>query len=111
MSSRVKRWLKYGFKAIVILVCFALFLVNSWETFKIYNKGHLMESVSIKSPTDGMPFPSIVICPILAYKNASKVMLSIEDYEENTVNPEEYVQYIAWMLTGGRKIKWVKNCF
>ena len=96
----------YGFKTVLVLVCFALFLANSWETFTTYKKGQTMESVTFMTPTDGMMvFPNIVICPVNAYKNTSKVMLSIEDYEENTINPEIYLDELAWIFAVNQTIQ------
>ena len=45
-----------------------------------------------------MTFPILVFCDMFAFKNRSKVMLSIEDYEDNTIDPNDFLDYIGWKL-------------
>ena len=107
MTWGPNQWFKYGFKTVVVLICFALFLANSWETLVTFKMGQTMESVSIIKPQDGkMNMPIIVICPLTAYINASKVMLSVEDFEENTINPEIYLDQLDWMVLANQTVQW-----
>ena len=74
--------------------------------------GQTMESVSIIKPQDGkMNMPIIVICPLTAYINASKVMLSVEDFEENTINPEIYLDQLDWMVLANQTVQWGTQVF
>ena len=52
-----------------------------------------------------MYFPTFAICDLSGYKDASKVMLSIEDYLENTSNPNDTIQYVGWIPRYNMKSK------
>ena len=82
-----------------LLICSALFAWNAYNTLKSYLEGHTLESTHRLPFPDGLiNFPTLAICNRHPYRNRSKVMLSMEDYEENTFDPNEYVMHIGWKM-------------
>ena len=102
MHSRLSQWaeakltLKTGLRAMMWLICFVLFSIVSQQTFATFKEGKIMQAASFKPMEDGFTFPTIVICGTIPYKDRSKVMLSIEDYEENTFDPMDLIHDIRW---------------
>ena len=87
-------------KSIGMLTCFSLFLLNVYKTLSSFMEGYTLTTTSIEPfPKDRWNFPTIAICDKFAYKNSSKVMLSIEDYRDNTFDPNDYLQLIEWVIS------------
>ena len=85
-------------KALGFMLCFYLFMKNAYSSYNSYMRGFTLTSTSIEPFENGMmDFPTIAICDKFAYKNSSKLMLSIEDYEDNTFDPNDYIEDMSWM--------------
>lgn len=87
-------------KNLALLACLGLFLHNACHTYETYLDKRTLESTSIEPfPNEGMMnFPTLVMCDLFAFKNRSKVMLSIEDYEENTFDSKDFIESIGWQF-------------
>ena len=85
--------------AIGLLTCSTLFAWNAYNTLKSYLEGHTLESMRRLPFPDGLTdFPTLAICNRYPYRKRSKLMLSMEDYEENTFDPNEYIVEIGWKM-------------
>ena len=57
----------------------------------------ILSNVSVSYPENGLlTFPVVVLCVASGYKNKSRVMLTIDDYEENTYDPREIIEDTIW---------------
>ena len=86
--------------ALCFLLCLYLFLKNAYTSYDSYMQGFTLTSTSIQPFENGMmDFPTIAVCDKFAYKNSSKVMLSFEDYRDNTFDPNDYLQLVEWVIS------------
>ena len=91
-------------KTVVFLVFLALFTQNILHTLNTYIQGISLETTSNKPFPNGlMYFPTLAICSLSAYKNTSKVMLSLEDYESNTFDPNNHIERMEWISMSKEK--------
>ena len=82
-----------------LLTCSTLFAWNACNTLKSFFEGHTLESTQRLPFPDGLAvFSTMAICNRYPYRNRSKVMLSMEDYEENTFDPNKNVMEIGWKM-------------
>ena len=98
--------LKYVLKTLAFLFFLTFFLYNCLHTSKTYFERKTLESTSQKHFDEGMMyFPTFAICDLSGYKDASKVMLGIEEYLENTFDPNDTIQYVGWIPRYNMKSK------
>ena len=56
-----------------------------------------LSNVSVSYPENGLlTFPVVVLCVASGYKNKSRIMLTIDDYEDNTYDPLEFIEDTIW---------------
>ena len=67
-------------------------IYNIYGTLKSYIDKETLQTVSLEPPRDRVHFPSLAICPPLAekYRNDSKQMLTLDDYNENAFDPNDF---------------------
>ena len=67
-------------------------LYNIYGTLKSYIDKETLQTVSLEPPRDRVYFPSLAICPPLTqkYRNDSKQMLTLDDYNENAFDPNDF---------------------
>ena len=80
-------------KHVCWILCIIGFITNAWLTLMSYHRAEKIVTVLERDVDEqGIELPSLAICNNPPFKDPQlKVMLTLEDYEANTVNPNEYI--------------------
>ena len=73
------------------VVCSALFFPNVFVTMRTFFRWETIQTVSHKAPDTPVRFPSIVVCSKEPFKDPDRPMLTLQEFEENTYNDQEFV--------------------
>ena len=77
-------------KGITVIVCVALFLLNSWGIF-VQFQNNLTTLKTSKEEVISYSPPTFVLCHRKAFQNPYKKLLSLSDYLENTYDVSESI--------------------
>ena len=90
MKTQMKNNHQYKFFQLSIwILCLASFGANVWFTFMSFIESETIQSVASKLPLDKVNFPSFAICLKKPFRNDSKLMLTLDDYDANAYDPRE----------------------
>ena len=79
-------------KVITGLLCFAGFVINSIVIFEMFSRHETVITTSHFEHGDKTyRVPAIVFCSEIPYKDPEKSMLTLQDYENNTIDPRRYI--------------------
>ena len=84
-----------------LLSCSALFIMNVYVTLRTFIRRETIQTVSQRLPDTPVYFPTIVVCSNNPFKDEDRPMLTLEDYEENTFNVEEYIVSLSSTFHSG----------
>ena len=73
------------------VLCSALFFPNVFVTMRTFFRWETIQTVSHKAPDTPVRFPSIVVCSKEPFKDPDRPMLTLQEFEENTYNDQEFV--------------------
>ena len=73
------------------VVCSALFFPNVFVTMRTFFRWETIQTLSHKAPDTPVRFPSIVVCSKEPFKDPDRPMLTLQEFEENTYNDQEFV--------------------
>ena len=77
--------------ASIWLVCFSLLVVQTLNTIHSFLMKKTIKTEEEQWLKDPFTFPSVAICHRKAFKNPHKIMLTVEDYLDNTYNLSEHI--------------------
>lgn len=84
-SKKKKAFL--GLQAISWVLCAAGFIFNSYQTLTAYFDHQTIQTMVEKPLDEAMPIPDVVVCSKNRFKNGTKQMLTIQEFQDNTYNP------------------------
>ena len=78
-----------------LLSCSAFFIMNVFVTLRTFIRRETIQTISQRIPDTPVYFPAIVVCSNNPFKDEDRPMLTLEDYEENSFNVEEYIESLS----------------
>ena len=73
------------------VICITLVTVNVYKLLIAYIEWETVQTISTKNPEGEVQLPSFAICPKSnrKFKNTSRIMMTLEEYDDNAYDPNE----------------------
>ena len=78
------------------IFCAIMFSMNLFRTFTQYFNRETIQTTAVKAFDGKISFPSFAICSQPPYHDSKRVMLTIDDYIDNTFDPDEFITHVGW---------------
>ena len=74
---------------VIYSFCIIGFAINVSFTFQSFIESETIQSAESKIPQEKLYLPSFAVCPETPFRNESRLMLTLEDYDDNTYDPTD----------------------
>ena len=77
---------------IIWALCITLVTINVYGLLNAYIGWETVQTIATKSSREGVQLPSFAICPKpnRKFKNTSRIMLTLEEYDDNAYDPKDF---------------------
>ena len=96
------------FKALMFIVCTTLCILNTKSIFETFLLKEISQTTTRES-VESFTVPTFVICAEEAYNDTQKVMFTLEDFKQNTVNPRSFMNGVICKIQAGYQRTTGKN--
>ena len=105
------KWLTVIVEIVASSVLVYFFMKSAAYLYKRYKIEKTIETVDWEKYEDGLPMPWVVFCLKIPFKDPQQIMLTSEDFENNTHDPKDYIADIFIISGPGGPIKkvWPKT--
>lgn len=102
MPSNIRQGISTAFKIVFFLVCLGLSILSTLEIIKLYiagdttissgSTGHeVADSPGSPNLRNSYHMPTFVLCAEKPYKDNTKLLYTLQEFEENTIDPREHL--------------------
>ena len=99
------KWLTIIVEIVASSVLLYFFIKSAAYLYKRYKIEKTIETVDWEKYEDGLRMPWVVFCLKIPFKDPQQIMLTSEDFENNTHDPKDYIEDIFIMSGPGGSIK------
>ena len=99
------KWLTFIVEIVASSVLVYFFMRSAAYLYKRYKIEKTIETVDWEKYEDGLPMPWVVFCLKIPFKDPQQIMLTSEDFENNTHDPKDYIADIFIISGPGGPIK------
>ena len=93
----ITKWLTTLVEVVASSVLIYFFIKSAAYLYKRYKVEKTIQTIDWERNEEGLPMPWLVFCLKIPFKDPQKIMLTSEDFENNTHDPKDYIEDVFIM--------------